>query len=105
RAADGIRVRNVVGVQTCARAILTGDAELFQVFDTCDVDAELETIIRRSLLIKKCVVERDETEQGLRAILNFGHTLGHGIEAVKEIGRASCRERAKRGRGGATLWM
>lgn len=32
------------------------------------------------------MVERDETEQGLRAILNFGHTLGHGIEAVKGIG-------------------
>ena len=76
----------VVDLAESVKMSLTCDAELFQMFETCDVDAELETIIRRSLLIKKSVVERDETEQGLRAILNFGHTLGHGIEAVKGIG-------------------
>ena len=76
----------VNGLAESVKMSLTCDAELFQIFETCDVDAELETIIRRSLLIKKSVVERDETEQGLRAILNFGHTLGHGIEAVKGIG-------------------
>ena len=76
----------VNGLAESVKMSLTSDAELFQMFETCDVDAELETIIRRSLLIKKSVVERDETEQGLRAILNFGHTLGHGIEAVKGIG-------------------
>ena len=76
----------VNGLAESVKMSLTCDAELFQMFETCDVDAELETIIRRSLLIKKSVVERDETEQGLRAILNFGHTLGHGIEAVKGIG-------------------
>ena len=66
------------------RHFVNGLAESVKMSLTCD--AELETIIRRSLLIKKSVVERDETEQGLRAILNFGHTLGHGIEAVKGIG-------------------
>ena len=76
----------VNGLAESVKMSLTCDAELFQMFETCDVDAELETIIRRSLLIKKSVVERDETEQGLRAILNFGHTLGHGIEAVKGVG-------------------
>ena len=43
-------------------------------------------VIARCVAYKAGVVERDETEQGLRAILNFGHTLGHGIEAVKGIG-------------------
>lgn len=37
-------------------------------------------IIRQSLMIKKKVVERDPKEQGERALLNFGHTLGHAIE-------------------------
>ena len=37
-------------------------------------------MIRRSLMIKKDVVERDPKEQGERAMLNFGHTLGHAIE-------------------------
>ena len=30
-------------------------------------------------------MEQDETEQGMRKALNFGHTIGHGIEAVKGI--------------------
>ncbi len=34
--------------------------------------------------IKKSIVEIDEKEQGLRRILNFGHTLGHALEAVSE---------------------
>ena len=35
--------------------------------------------------LKKSIVEQDETEQGMRKALNFGHTIGHGIEAVKGI--------------------
>jgi 3-dehydroquinate synthase len=42
----------------------------------------LEYPIRRSCEIKAWVVGQDETEQGLRAILNYGHTFGHAIEAV-----------------------
>jgi 3-dehydroquinate synthase len=39
-------------------------------------------IVRRSCEIKADVVTRDERESGLRAILNFGHTIGHAIETV-----------------------
>ncbi|MBI5663840.1 MAG: 3-dehydroquinate synthase [Nitrospirae bacterium] len=42
----------------------------------------LINIIRRSCEIKADVVSRDEREGGLRAILNFGHTIGHAIETV-----------------------
>lgn len=42
----------------------------------------LTHIIRRSCEIKGEVVSRDEKEQGLRAILNYGHTIGHAIETV-----------------------
>ncbi|RCS56687.1 3-dehydroquinate synthase [Parvibium lacunae] len=45
-----------------------------------DSDA-LATVIRRSVEIKAAVVAADERESGLRAILNFGHTFGHAIEA------------------------
>lgn len=38
--------------------------------------------IHRSCEIKADVVSRDETEQGIRAILNFGHTVGHAIEQL-----------------------
>ena len=73
------------GLAEAVKMSLTSDAELFEMFEKLDVDAEIETIIYRSLLIKKQVVEKDETEKGMRAILNLGHTLGHGIEAVKGI--------------------
>ena len=38
------------------------------------------------LVMKKNVVERDEREAGLRATLNFGHTLGHAIESANHLG-------------------
>lgn len=44
--------------------------------------AALEYPVVRSCEIKGAVVAADETEQGLRGNLNYGHTFGHGIEAV-----------------------
>lgn len=41
----------------------------------------LESLIARACRIKKGIVEMDETEKGLRRILNFGHTVGHAVEA------------------------
>lgn len=60
------------------------DAELFSLLENCgDLQNDLPEIIRRSLLIKKAVVEKDPGEQGLRRVLNFGHTIGHAIEACE----------------------
>jgi 3-dehydroquinate synthase len=42
----------------------------------------LTYIIKRSCEIKAEVVSKDERESGLRAILNYGHTIGHAIETV-----------------------
>lgn len=41
-----------------------------------------EFVIERCVSIKKSVVEADEYDRGLRQILNFGHTIGHGIEKL-----------------------
>ncbi|MBN1810100.1 MAG: 3-dehydroquinate synthase [Planctomycetes bacterium] len=43
-------------------------------------------VVRRSVEIKAEVVGNDETEQGLRRILNFGHTLGHALENAAGYG-------------------
>ncbi|MCH5262373.1 MAG: 3-dehydroquinate synthase [Lachnospiraceae bacterium] len=43
-------------------------------------EAVLEEMIMRSCTVKKLVVEKDPTEKGDRALLNFGHTIGHAIE-------------------------
>lgn len=42
--------------------------------------AVLEEMVMRSSTIKKLVVEKDPAEKGDRALLNFGHTIGHAIE-------------------------
>ncbi len=44
----------------------------------------LERVVRRSVEIKAAVVAHDERERGKRAILNFGHTVGHAIEATSK---------------------
>ncbi|MDE7277945.1 MAG: 3-dehydroquinate synthase [Lachnospiraceae bacterium] len=45
----------------------------------------LEEMIMRSCMVKKLVVEKDPKEQGDRALLNFGHTIGHAIEKAKNF--------------------
>ena len=46
----------------------------------------LAAVVARCCEIKAEVVGQDETESGLRAILNFGHTIGHAIEAISGYG-------------------
>ena len=48
--------------------------------------ATLGAVVARCCEIKAHVVGQDETESGLRAILNFGHTIGHAIENISGYG-------------------
>lgn len=80
------------GLAEAVKMALTSDGELFELFESLDersIDSEIEKyiekIITASLKIKKAVVEQDEKESGLRKILNFGHTFGHGVEAAGEM--------------------
>jgi 3-dehydroquinate synthase len=72
---------------------MIADAELFQYMERHVepiLNKNLEALmvpVRRSCEIKADVVANDEKEQGLRAILNYGHTFGHAIEAVTGYGR------------------
>lgn len=55
-------------------------------YEICDRDPEvLQEMLVRSCTVKKLVVEKDPTEQGDRALLNFGHTIGHAIEKAKNF--------------------
>jgi len=50
-------------------------------------DEELAALIARNVAIKAAIVSEDEFEtKGLRALLNFGHTIGHGIENAAGYG-------------------
>lgn len=59
---------------------------LDNMYEICDRDLEtLLEMVQRSSKIKKLVVEKDPTEKGDRALLNFGHTIGHAIEKYKNF--------------------
>jgi 3-dehydroquinate synthase len=60
----------------------TSDKELFELIENNNAEDIIDTVIERSLKIKKAVVEEDEKELGLRKVLNFGHTAGHAIETA-----------------------
>ena len=79
------RRQYVNGLAEALKAGIIADPELFALFEKGHVEDNIEEIIYRSLQVKKRVVEQDERENGMRACLNFGHTIGHGIEAVKGI--------------------
>lgn len=74
------------GLAEAVKAGMIADPELFHLFETGDVQAELETILYKSLQMKQSFVEADEKETGIRAALNFGHTIGHGIESYGNLG-------------------
>ncbi len=74
------------GLAEALKMSLTSDAELFSIFENEGVtDGNIETVITRSLMIKKRVVEEDERESGIRKILNFGHTFAHAVEADEAL--------------------
>lgn len=55
-----------------------------KMYEICERDLDtLEEMVMRSCAVKKLVVEKDPTEQGDRALLNLGHTIGHAIEKAK----------------------
>lgn len=69
------------GMAEAIKMSLTSDAEMFAMLENADdIYVDIDTVIEKALRIKKYVVECDEKEAGLRKILNFGHTVGHGIE-------------------------
>ncbi|NLM59592.1 MAG: 3-dehydroquinate synthase [Clostridium sp.] len=59
------------------------DYNINKIFDFDE--AVLQYITKTNCSIKGAVVQQDEKESGLRAILNFGHTIGHAIETVMDF--------------------
>ena len=76
------------GLQESVKSAILRDPELFATMETNAAaiqqgsPAHLAHIVESSIRIKAAVVAADEFEQGERATLNLGHTLGHAIEAA-----------------------
>jgi len=71
------------GMAEVIKAGVIADAGLFEMIECGSTD--IADIIRRSIKVKVDVVCEDPFEQGRRAALNLGHTIGHGIEAASQF--------------------
>ena len=81
------------GLAEAVKAGLIADPVLFAMFEDFAAGGaplDPEKVIAASLMVKKKVVEEDERESGVRKILNFGHTIGHGIESVTGLLHGEC---------------
>ena len=80
----------IAGLAEVVKCGFIADAGLLDLLEraaarTVAVDAHRE-VIARAVRVKADVVASDETESGRRAILNFGHTVGHALEAASGYG-------------------
>ena len=74
--------------QGTAEALKTGfvgDTELVDLYREHGIDAPLDEVVGRSIGVKARVVSEDFREGGLRAVLNYGHTVGHAVEVAAGI--------------------
>ena len=79
------------GLVEAIKMAATSNETLFKLIEnSTDIYKDIKEIIYQALLIKKQVVEEDEKEKGLRKILNFGHTIGHAIEATSDYLHGEC---------------
>ena len=78
------------GLAEVLKAGLIVDEKLFSEFESGSVAEDPAKVIEAALMVKKKVVEADEREYGLRKVLNFGHTIGHGIESVTGLLHGEC---------------
>lgn len=71
----------------CAEVIKYGmilDAKLYKTLHTLPFDRD--AVVARCVEIKRDVVQQDEFDNGIRGLLNFGHTFGHAIEKLSNFG-------------------
>ncbi len=70
------------GVAEIVKMAVMFDSDYFDMLESSDLDDEdiLKDVIKKSVEIKASVVNQDEREAGIRAVLNYGHTFAHVIE-------------------------
>ena len=70
------------GMAEALKTGLVGDPDLVDLLGRDGLDADTGEVVRRSVAVKTEVVAEDYRESGRRAILNYGHTIGHAVEIV-----------------------
>ena len=72
------------GMAEYVKMALCFDEKIFEELEREDRWQDTEKALHNALSLKKMVVEEDEREAGLRKLLNFGHTIGHGVESAAQ---------------------
>jgi len=79
---DSLPRREVLsGLFEALKGGVIGDASLFELLES-PPDFETEEVVRKAIRVKAEIVSADEKEADLRRLLNYGHTIAHGIEAA-----------------------
>ena len=73
------------GAAEALKAGLIGDPALVALYERRGLEAPLEEVVARAVAVKSAIVARDFAEQGERAHLNYGHTVGHAVEVAAGI--------------------
>jgi 3-dehydroquinate synthase len=78
----------VSGIYEALKGGVVGDPSLFELCEStpdallaCDREA-ISNLVRKAVVLKAKIVNQDERENDQRRLLNYGHTIGHGIEAA-----------------------
>lgn len=73
------------GMAEALKTGLVGDPELCQVLMASGLEAPLDEVVLRSVRVKAGIVDADDRDRGIRAFLNFGHTIGHAVEYASSL--------------------
>ncbi len=73
------------GLAEAVKMGVIAEPELLDIFEKEEIEKQLERIFYLSLKGKRRVIEIDEKEENLRKILNYGHTIGHGLESYYHL--------------------
>lgn len=76
------RRQQIIGAAEALKTGFIADMAIVEAYEADPESPDLEDIVNRSIAVKVAVVNEDFTEQGRRAILNYGHTVGHAIETA-----------------------
>ncbi len=69
------------GLYEALKGGVIGDPSLFELLERRN-DVDLDHVVRKAIRVKAAIVSADEKEADLRRLLNYGHTIAHGIEAA-----------------------
>lgn len=73
------------GMAEAYKAGLIGDASLAGIIVRDGIEASISEVVGKAIAVKAAIVAEDVTEQGIRAYLNFGHTIGHALEFASSL--------------------